>query len=135
MEKLLEDMLNALRDALGKEIYTAFDAVPLQNKNERFTVLGLEAVHFDAPFPAAEGACYPFTADFRVTVYAPMLTGAAVCENYFFNTVIPVMLEAGCSHMESSTAAADVRLQKISYSGVFRLCGIYLMDLREEEDT
>lgn len=127
MRLLLDKAVQLFRDAGIREVYPAFDAVPLPAKSDRlFTVLGLESVQLDAPFPDRKGGVHPFSAAIRVSVLVPMDVPACRAEDFFYETVIPVMDRMGAVIGESNPAVVDLKLQKIVMSGLFRVRGLYL---------
>lgn len=129
MRELLDGVIAALRTVCGREVYPAFDAVPLPKKSDRlFTVAELRRVQFDAPFPVGESPVHPFTAEVRISVLVPMDSPVSRAEDCFYGKILPVMDTLGAVLCEVQPALADARLQRVVLAGSFRLRGIWLME-------
>lgn len=129
MEAIFQAVLARLRGEDLTEIYPSFDAVPLEKKSkERFTVLTMEQVQLQEPYPAEMGTVYPFTADFRLDVLSPMTGDPQVSAGFFFSVLVPRLLEEDCTIREIRTDSpkVDLQLQRLVCSGTFRMSGLYV---------
>ena len=85
MRELIDAVTDALREVCGGEVYPGFDAVPLPKKSDRrFTVVEMERLQLDAPFPDGVGAVHPFTAFIRISVLVPMTVPVSTAEELFY---------------------------------------------------
>lgn len=126
MQMIAEKAMEMLRKAGISEVYPAFDAIPLPSKSDRrFTVVGLESVQMDAPFPDGGRGVHPFTATLKISVLVPMNTPGADVAAYYFETLLPVLLQLGAVPGETALPVVDVKLQRLVMSGLLRIRGLY----------
>lgn len=129
MRLLLDRAVQLFREAGIREVYPSFDAVPLPAKSDRlFTVLGLDSVKLEQPFPDGKGGVHPFSATIKVSVLVPMNVPACRAEGFFYETALPLMNRLGAVLCETAPAVVDVKLQKIVMSGLFRVRGLYFSE-------
>ena len=129
MRELICAVVDALREVCGGEVYPGFDAVPLPKKSDRrFTVVEMERLQLDAPFPDGVGAVHPFTAMVRISVLVPMTVPVSRAEELLYGGILPAMEELGAVVYDVQAAAADARLQRTVLRAVIRLRGLYVME-------
>lgn len=136
------ELLNILMNILQKnqdnpyfEIYPSFDALPVSGKSKKlFVVISPEIFKLSQAFPDGSSGISPFTADFRIYVLTSMTTPNEKLMEFFYSVIIPQMHSAHCFlyEMQSEAPKVDLKLQKLVYSGIFRLKGLYLPDKQEE---
>ena len=137
MNELLNMLLTLLKnqsDFNYLEIYPSFDAVPVISKSKKlFLVISPECFRLDRAFPDGNANVAPFTADFRFSLLAPSTTPNEKLLEFFYAKLIPKLHSANCFlyEMQSEAPKFDVKLQKLTYSGLFRLKGIYLPSQEE----
>ncbi|MBO5163756.1 MAG: hypothetical protein J6B75_04845 [Ruminococcus sp.] len=71
MQDILTQIKQAFTAAGGKNIYTAFDAVPIRDKGEFFTVLSIGGYEAMPPIYTNNKIYMPVKAELTVTVLAP----------------------------------------------------------------
>ncbi|MDE6087417.1 MAG: hypothetical protein K2G25_03430 [Oscillospiraceae bacterium] len=130
MESLIQELMTILKaDDTNFQVYPSFDAVPVREKSRQlFVVLAPETVKLNCCAREVTRTISSFTADFRVSVLVPMTTPSEHVLEFFYSKIVPRMHRVGC-HLESmqmDNPKADTRLQKLVYSGLFRLRGLYL---------
>lgn len=126
MRRILDRAVELFREAGIREVYPSFDAVPLAKKSDRlFTVLGLESVQLDAPFPDGRGGVYPFAATLKVSVLVPMDAPLCRAEAFFYEKALPVLRQFGAVPGEAAPAAVDVKLQRVVMTAKLRIRGLY----------
>ena len=129
MRELIGVVVNALREVCGREVYPGFDAVPLPKKSDRmFTVVEMERLQVDAPFPDGVGAVHSFTAMVRISVLVPMTAPVSRAEELLYGGILPVIEEMGAAVCEVQAAAGDARLQRTVLRAVVRFRGLYTME-------
>lgn len=135
MQDLIAELIRILKsDDLDFEIYTSYDAIPVREKSQKlFVVVSQE--HMQLSHSAYDGkkTISSFTADFRISVLVPMTTPSERVLEFFYSRIVPPMHHTGCilHEMQADAPKADVRLQKLVYSGLFRLRGLYLPESPE----
>lgn len=130
MESLTQELIAILKaDDTDFQVYPSFDAVPVREKSRQlFVVLAPETIRLNCCTRESARTISSFTADFRVSVLVPMTTPSEHVLEFFCSRIVPRMHRIGC-HLESmqmENPKADTRLQKLVYSGLFRLRGLYL---------
>ncbi|MBR1555902.1 MAG: hypothetical protein IJ644_11010 [Oscillospiraceae bacterium] len=141
MNELLNMLLNLLKqqqDYPFFEVYPTFDAVPVSSKSHKlFVVLSPECFQLHQAFPDGNSGIAPFTATFRISVLAPAVTPAEKLLEFFYSVLVPVLHSANCflSETQADAPKTDGRLQKLVYSGTFRLKGVYVPDNDSQEAT
>ncbi len=128
MDEICQMLLARLKNVGIPEVYTAFDAVPVRCKSSvLFTVLTLRSIRFGDAYPCKAGAVYPFMADVRADLLAPMTADAQELVRHFFAVTIPAMLGTDCLFLrfDAGMPQADLKLQKMVYGGEFRLHGAF----------
>ncbi len=126
MDEICQMLLARLKNAGIPEVYPAFDAVPVRCKSHAlFTVLTLRGMQFGDAYPCEAGAVYPFTADVRADLLAPMTADAQDLVRHFLAVTVPAMLGTDCLFLrfDAGMPQVDVKLQKMVYGGEFRLHG------------
>lgn len=130
MENLVQELIAVLKTSDDNfEIYPSFDAVPVREKSAKlFVVLSAETVRLQCSAREPVRTISSFTADLRVSVLVPMTTPSEHVLEFFYGTIVPRMHRTGCqlTSMQMDAPKADTRLQKLVYSGLFRLRGLYL---------
>lgn len=135
MQELYETMLARLRNSGIPEVYPAYDAVPLDRKSSAlFAVLSQQSLLFGDAYPVKQGAVYPFTADFRVDLLTPMTADPQDTVKYFFTRIVPAMLGSDCLFLrfDAQCPKVDLKLGRMVFGGVFRLCGAFCVTETEE---
>lgn len=135
MDEICQTLLARLKNAGIPEVYPAFDAVPLKAKSAAlFTVLSIRNMQCGEGYPAEGGAVYPFTADVRADLLAPMTADAQELLQYFFVHIVPAMLGADCLclRFDAGMPKVDVKMQKMVFGGEFRLNGAFYVSETEE---
>lgn len=135
MHEISQMLLERLKNAGIPEIYPAFDAVPLRQKSSSlFTVLSVSRIECKEGFPVQGGAAYPFTAQIRADLLAPMTADAQSMQTYFFAEIVPAMLGADCLflRLDAGSPKTDLQLQKVVFGGEFRLNGVFYVTETEE---
>ncbi len=129
MRELIDAVTGALREVCGGEVYPGFDAVPLPKKSDRrFTVVELERVQLDAPFPDGVGAVHPFTAILRISVLVPMTAPLQRAEELLYGGILPALEPMGAMVCEVQPAIGDARLQRTVLRASVRFRGLYTME-------
>ncbi|MDE5768487.1 MAG: hypothetical protein K2H82_03800 [Oscillospiraceae bacterium] len=130
MESLIQELIAILKaDDLNFQVYPSFDAIPVREKSRQlFVVLAPETIKLNCCAREITRTISSFTADFRVSVLVPMTTPSEHVLEFFYSKIVPRMHRAGChlESMQTDAPKADTRLQKLVYSGLFRLRGLYL---------
>lgn len=137
MEQMYQMMMDRLHSCGITEVYTAFDAVPVEKKSRAmFTVLSLQNVQFGEAYPAKDGAVYPFTAEFRADLLTPMNIDPQGTMKFFFSKIVPAMLGSDCLFTGFDTALprVDLKLRRMVYGGTFRLHGAFCMSMAPETE-
>ena len=138
MNELLSILLSLLRNQLPRytEIYPSFDAVPVSSKSRKlFTVISPQCFRLSQAFPDDNAGIAPFTADFRISLLAPLMTPNEKLLEFFYASLVPALHSANCFlyEMQSDTPKPDLQLQKLVYSATFRIKGLYLPDSQQED--
>lgn len=135
MQELYRMVLERLQNSGIREVYTSFDAVPVEKKSRRlFTVISVQKMEFGDAFPARNGAVYPFTAELRVDLLTPMLEVPQDTVRYFFERIVPAMLGADCVFLkfDAQSPKIDLKLERMVCGGTFRLHGAFCIGETEE---
>lgn len=138
MNELLSMLLNLLKnqpDLQYLEVYPSFDMLPLSSKSKKlFLVISPETFRLSEAFPDGNSGIAPFTADFRFSLLASMNTPSERLLESFYSVLVPKLHSANCFlyEMQSDSPKIDLKLQKLVYSGLFRLKGLYIP---EQEDS
>ncbi len=138
MNTLLQQCMTALKNqpcSQKFEVYPAFDMIPVVNKSGSiFIIIGMEKLHFALPFFNGQSCITPFTADFRVSVLMPINTPESKLLDVFYQIAVPGMQNAGgiLCDMQTQACSPDFKLQKMTYTGIFRLKGIFQPDQEAE---
>ncbi|MBR0483389.1 MAG: hypothetical protein IJJ69_01240 [Oscillospiraceae bacterium] len=139
MNELLNMLINLLKHQQEFplfEVYPAFDAVPVSAKSRNlFVVLSPECFQLHQAFPDGNSSIAPFTATFRISVLAPAVTPSEKLLEFFYTVLVPILHSANCFLYETQADApkTDGKLQKLVYSGTFRLKGVYVPDADSQE--
>jgi len=137
MNQLLQLFLSLLKNYQNShyfEVYPSFDAVPVSSKSKKlFVVISPECMKLGQPFADASGRIAPFTADFRFYVLAPMSTPDETLLQFFYSVLVPALHSQNCFlyEMQSDSPKTDYKLQKLVYSAVFRIKGLWMPDYQE----
>lgn len=137
MNELLQLFINLLKNQQNShyfEVYSSFDAVPVSSKSKKlFIVISPESMKLSLPFSDNSGRIAPFTADFRFSLLAPMTTPNEKLLEFFYSVLVPALHSQNCFlyEMQSDSPKADYKLQKLVYSAVFRIKGLFLPDYQE----
>ncbi len=137
MNELLSLLLSLLRNQLPQytEIYPSFDAVPVSSKSRKlFLVVSPQCFRLSQAFPDGSAGIAPFTADFRISLLAPLMTPNDKLLEFFYTSLVPALHSANCFlyEMQSDVPKPDLQLQKLVYSASFRIKGLYLPDSQQE---
>ncbi len=135
MQELYRTVLERLQSSGIREVYTSFDAVPVEKKSHKlFTVISVQQVEFGDAFPASGGAVYPFTAEFHVDLLSPMLADPQDAAQFFFRKIVPAMLGADCVFLkfDAQSPKIDLKLERMVCGGTFRLHGAFCIGETEE---
>lgn len=136
MHSILDKALALLREEGIREVYASFDAVPLPDKSDRlFTVVGLESVQMEPPFPDGSKGVHPFTATLKVSVLVPMTSPVGTAEKFYYEMLLPVLLRLGAVQGETVPASVNIKLGKVVMSGLLRIRGLYAEWDEPEEDA
>jgi len=139
MNELLNLFLTLLKtqqNAPPFEVCSSFDAVPISSKSKKlFVVISPESMKLSQPFSNPSGHISPFTADFRFYLLAPMTTPAEQLLQFFYSVLVPALHDNNCFlyEMQSDPPKTDYKLQKLVYSAVFRIKGLWLPDSQEDD--
>lgn len=135
MQDLLAELITILKtDDLDFEIYTSYDAIPVRSKSQKlFVVISPEHIKLSNSAYDGQKTISSFTADFRISVLVPMTTPSKRILEFFYSRIVPPMHRNGFMlyEMQADAPKADVRLQKLAYSGLFRLRGLYVPEMPE----
>ena len=132
MNELLSMLLNVFQnqpDLQYLEVYPSFDMLPLSSKSKKlFLVISPETFRMSQPFPDGKNNISPFTADFRFSLLASVNTPNEKLLECFYSVLVPKLHTANCFlyEMQSDSPKIDLKLQKLVYSGLFRLKGLYI---------
>lgn len=139
MEALRNQIIAVLQsDDDDMEVYPSFDSIPVSQKSKTlFTVVSMQTFQLGQPFPDGQSGIAPFTADFQVSLLAPMTTKESELMEVFYTVILPRMQLSGCMLYSTTlhTPEIDLKLQKLVYHAVFRLRGLYLPDMYTASDT
>ncbi|MBR1527941.1 MAG: hypothetical protein IJ642_01415 [Oscillospiraceae bacterium] len=139
MNELLTLFLALLKNQQNSsrfEVCSSFDAVPVSSKSRKlFVVVSPESMKLSQPFSGSSGQIAPFTADFRFYVLAPMTTPSEQLLQFFYSVLVPALHDENCFlyEMQADAPKADYKLQKLVYSAVFRIKGLWMPDSQEAE--
>lgn len=138
MHEIVNQIINFLKSENSDfEIYTSFDSIPVMKKSGNlFVVVSVKRVTLNSAFPDGHQGMALFTADFRISVLAPMTTSGERMLEFFYTVIMPRMHSAGCMpyEMQADAPEIDLKLQKLVYSGLFHLHGIYIPDSDSNPD-
>ncbi|MBR4320073.1 MAG: hypothetical protein IKI37_01890 [Oscillospiraceae bacterium] len=132
MNELLAMLLNLFRnqpDSEFLEVYASFDMLPVSSKSKKlFLVISPETFRMSQAFPDGNSGISPFTADFRFSLLSSMNTPHEKLLEYFYSVLVPKLHDSNCflCEMQSDSPKIDLKLQKLVYSGLFRLKGLYI---------
>ncbi|MDE6004972.1 MAG: hypothetical protein K2G88_06260 [Oscillospiraceae bacterium] len=127
MKKILNYLITILKsDNPDFEIYTCFDAIPVAKKsNTKFIIISTEQVKLNSVFSE-------FTANLKISVLMPMTTPSDKILDFFYNNIIPKLHDSGYMlyQMQANSPEIDLKLQKLVYSAVFSLYGLYIPEVK-----
>ena len=128
MRKFLQGLVGRLRICGIGEVYSSFDALPVEKKSHsRFTVIGIDGASTGEAYPVENGIAYPFTMQLRAELLTPMTVAAEDAVYFFFEKLLPVLVEEGFLPLkfDAGMPKTDLRLGKLVYGGTFRLQGAF----------
>ncbi|MDE5754173.1 MAG: hypothetical protein K2H89_06515 [Oscillospiraceae bacterium] len=135
MQDLLSELVNILKENNPEfEIYASYDAIPVRSKSQKlFVVVSQEHIKLSNSAYDGQKTISSFTADFRISVLVPMITPCERILEFFYSRIVPPMHRTGCMlhEMQADAPGVDVKLQKLVYSGLFRLRGLYVPEIPE----
>ncbi len=129
MHELLSMLMNLFASQSEIEVYSSFDMLPLSSKSKKlFLVISPEVFQLNQPFSNGTANFSPFTADFRLSLLSAMNTPNDKLLEYFYSVLVPKLHAENCFlyEMQSDSPKIDLKLQKLVYSGLFRLKGLYI---------
>ncbi len=133
----METVFRAVYEALAgelRDVYPAFDAVPLVEKSDR-RIAVVEPVRLTvAPgFPDGAGGARPFKLEVRVSLLTAMTVPLEAAMAYLEDEIVPRMQSLGAVTVTSEPPTADLRLRRVVTRTVFMFTGLFLGE--EEADA
>ncbi len=107
LKEILDSIKEKLRQAGVTNVYSAFDALPVEKKGEVFTVVGIGAFETSKPVYSQFNVYLPFKTEIEVNVTAQRDMSMASLYNYYCDEIEPVL--AGMADMNCSVRKMAVR--------------------------
>lgn len=130
LKKILDQIAEELRSCGVKEVYTAFDNIPIEKKGAGiYTVAAIESFESSAPIYSDSIIYLPFKAEASISLIAPQSMTMAKLYDCFDADILPIIDKMGsltCS-LRNLTMKNDANIRKLvlkvrfSASGISRL--------------
>lgn len=128
---MLKSILSQISDELKKggirEVYTAFDSIPIDKKGSGiYTVASIESFESAAPIYSEYHIFLPFKAEAGISLIAPQTMNMAQLYEYFDSNILPLMDRLGsltCS-MKGITMKNDSNIRRLVLKVGFSVSGI-----------
>ena len=116
LTQIIDDIKRRLMEAGVRNVYTAFDALPVDRKGECFTVVGVSSLNVEAPIMAPLTVYFPIRAEVEITLLAPENWSLEQLYGLFCQKVEPVLLEMSgmTTRLKSLALKPDSNLHRIA---------------------
>ena len=123
MVEILAKIKQTLEENGVENVYSAYDAVPVQDKGKFFAVLGFGGYEAQNPIQTQTKIYMPVKCDLTLTVYAPMNTTQEELYGYYhYNFAKTIDSICGlCSRLKSLDVSPDSKLNKLTLKAVVKL--------------
>ena len=94
INSIIKEIIEKLSAKGLKEVYSTYDAVPLERKSRNFfTVIGLDTFESQQPIYSPETVFIPYKAEIFINVTAPESYSMRKLYEYFSGNIKPVIME------------------------------------------
>ncbi|HBB72428.1 MAG TPA: hypothetical protein DCZ71_07475 [Ruminococcus sp.] len=116
MIKAVLEQVTAMLRAYGmRDVYTAFDALPIEDKGRIFTVVGVESMKIDKPLYSLGAVYFPFSASVSIKITAPESADSGKLLEYYSTSAQPALLKNSdlCCSLTGLTIKHDTSLCRL----------------------
>ena len=117
---MLKDIIDSVAEALSEsgvdEVYSAFDAIPIDNKSKSFfTTVGISAFESSVPIYTYFMIYLPFKAELEINVTAPKNISMEQLYSYYDEKIQPVVhrLEGLSCSVKKLSLRYDTNVQRL----------------------
>ncbi|MBQ8959597.1 MAG: hypothetical protein IJ071_00015 [Ruminococcus sp.] len=123
---IISDVKSRLAQAGVRNVFTAFDALPVDKKGECFTVVGVSSLSVEAPIKAPMTVYFPIRAEVEITLLAPESWSLEQIYGLFCEKIEPVLLELSglTTRLKSLSLRPDSNLHRTVLKAVVFAGGI-----------
>lgn len=94
INSIINEVVEKLSASGLKEVYSAYDAVPVERKSRSFyTIIGLDSFESQQPVYSPETVFIPYKAEIFINVTAPESYSMRKLYEYFSGNIKPVIME------------------------------------------
>ena len=133
MHELFQEIYDRIAHGL-RDVYPAFDAVPLTDKSDR-RITVVEPLDLDLALPIPDGGAgvRQFKATVRVSVLTAMDVPVTEVIDYLGGVILPRLYDIGRTTFRCTQPTPDLHLRRVVTRIEFTVYGLYLAE--EEEDA
>lgn len=116
LTEIIDSVVNALRGNGADEVYSAFDAKPVEKKNHGiFTTVGISAFESTTPIYTYNMIYLPFKAEIEINVTAPAQFSAEELYSFYDSSIQPAVheLEGLSCSLKKLTLRFDSNVQRL----------------------
>jgi hypothetical protein len=127
MKTILSDITENLEKNGLKEVYSAFDSIPIERKGGGiFAVVSVDSFESSTPIYSYSMICLPFKAETGISLVAPRTMNLSELYGYFDKYVLPLTDGAGSMtcHLEGVTVKNDANIRKLVLKVKFSVTGM-----------
>lgn len=116
MYEMLSEIKKIMTENTNENVFLAYDAVPINQKGEFFTILGMENYEVKPPIYSEREIFMPVSGDLVITVAAPMNTAAEEINLYFTNKFGDVInsISGTINHIKSMKIEVDEKINRLT---------------------
>lgn len=115
LKEILDGMVTKLTEAGVENVYSAFDAYPIEKKGQVFTVIGIGALETCAPIYSQFSVYLPFKTEIELNLTANKDMSMPMLYNYYCDSIEPVvmgMTDMNCS-LKKMAIKFDSNIQRL----------------------
>jgi hypothetical protein len=126
LKTIIDSVVEKFEDAGVENVYSSFDACPVEKKGSLFTVVGIGALETSAPIYTLAYAYIPFKYGADINVTASKSMSADELCSYYQRDIEPVLLsmtDLECS-LKKLSLKFDSNIQRLVLNVKADICGI-----------
>lgn len=123
MVEILSQIKNTLESNSVKNVFLAYDAIPVRDKGEFFTVLSFSGYEAMPPIRTDSCVYMPVKGEVVLTVFAPMKTTQEQIYDYYYSNFENTINNMSClsTRFRSLEIAPDSKLDRLTLKAVLKV--------------